>query len=421
MKERILIVGDGGREHALGWKIKQHHAGLRELYFAPGNAGTQQIGINLDVEATDVEKLVGVASDKKINLTIVGPEKPLEGGMGNAFREGKLEIFGPTQEAARLETSKSWAIDFMKRHNIPHPESWIFNNPSAVRQFLENIDCKEIVIKADGLASGKGVFLPSSQIDALLAVERIMIDKEFEDGSKVIIQQRLKGREISFIAITDGDTIVPLLPAQDYKRLHDGDRGPNTGGMGGFAPVPLSQDLLKEIYNTILRPTMDGMREEGNRFQGALFAGLMLTDSGPKVLEYNVRFGDPETQSLVMLLKSDLLPALKNAAVEKLSRLDISFRKGAAVCVVIASEGYPDDPKTGRIIYGLDEINDPNMQIFHAGTKLRVGGIEAIRGRVVGITALGRDVGDARGKIYPYIGEKGIWLRGMQFRKDIGT
>lgn len=325
-REKILIIGNGGREHALGWKVKQS-PNNPELYFAPGNGGTGQIGRNIDSGQLDIDRLLRFSADNGINFTVVGPEAPLAKGIGDVFRENNLPIFAPTEKAARLETSKSWAIDFMVRHNIPHPKSVVITDPHVAIRFFDKPVWNDIVIKANGLAAGKGVFLPNSKEDAMSAIRRIMIDKEFDNGSKVIIQERLRGREMSLLAFTDGKAIVPLLPAQDYKRLQDGDKGPNTGGMGAFAPVPMSAQLYEQVYDTILRPTVDGIREEGNIFQGVLYAGLMLTADGPKVLEFNVRFGDPETQVLMMLLQSDLLTALKNTTEGKLNRRDIIFRR----------------------------------------------------------------------------------------------
>ena len=367
MKERILVVDNRGRGHALGWNLKTADTS-RELFFAPGTYGTSKLGKNVDIGITEINRLAGFASDNEVTLTVVGPEVPLERGIVNAFQEDNLAIFGPTKEAAMLETNKAEAIEFMKRHNIPLPESRIFKDVNEALSFVENPTWAEIVIKACGLAAGKGVILPDSLEEAKQAIQRIMIDKEFDDGKEIIVQERLKGKEVSLICITDGRTIVPLLPVRDYKRISDDDKGPNTGGMGAFAPVPeVNKKLLKEIYNTILVPTIRGMEQEGNLYQGVLYAGLMLTEVGPKVLEYNARLGDPETQALMMLLKSDLYPALKNATESRLHKKDIAFRKGASVCVVLAAEGYPGKPKIGDVVHGLDKINNPDIQILDSG------------------------------------------------------
>src|SRR3989338_1280825 len=420
MTERVLIVGSGGREHALGWKIKQS-ANSPDLYFAPGNGGTQQIGTNLDIEATEVNNLARFSSDNKVGLTVVGPESPLGEGIVNVFNEDRLPIFGPTQEAARLETSKSWAIDFMKRHNIPQPKSVVFTDLRVAMHFFDEPVWKDFVIKADGLASGKGVFLPDSKEEATNAIKRIMIDREFDNGSRIVIQERLRGKEISFLAFTDGKIIVPLLPAQDHKRVNDNDKGHNTGGMGAFAPAAsMDKELVKQVYDRILKPTVEGMGMEGNLFKGVLYAGLMMTNDGPKVLEYNVRFGDPETQPLIMLLNSDLLRALRNTAEVKLKKDNIIFDRGGAVCVVLTAEGYPGKPKIGDVIYGLDKVMNSDIQVFHAGTRLENGSILTNGGRILGVSARGKDINDARRKVSSLIGENGIHFRGMHYRKDIG-
>lgn len=421
MRERILIVDNRGRGHALGWKLKLAD-GSRELFFAPGNYGTSNVGVNVEnIGVTEIDRLERFASDNKITLTVVGPEVPLEKGIVNAFRKDNLAIFGPTQEAAILETSKSEAIRFMQRHNIPHPESRIFDDINEALSFVEKPTWTEIVVKACGLAAGKGVILPDSIDRAKQAVKKIMIDKEFDDGKEVIIQKRLRGKEVSLICITDGKTIVPLLPARDYKRIGETDEGPNTGGMGAFAPVPeVNKKLLKKIYNTILIPTIKGMEEEGNLYQGVLYAGLMLTEDGPKVLEYNARFGDPETQVQMMLLKSDLYPALKNATEGRLHKKDIVFRRGTSVSVVLAAEGYPGRPKIGDIVHGLHTVTNPSVQLFDSGTIMRNGQVETDGGRIIAVTAYGKDIEDARKILYPHIGERGIHFRGMHFRTDIG-
>jgi phosphoribosylamine---glycine ligase len=416
-REKMIIVGNGAREHSVGWQISRFPDNP-QLLFASGNAGTAQIGRNLDIESTDIDRIVSTAKDNQAFI-FVGPEGPLEKGIVNAAKEAGVVIFGPTQEAALLETRKSRAIEFMECHNIPHPRSAVIKDYDIAVHFFDESIWNDVVIKADGLASGKGVFLPDTKEEALRAIKRIMRDKEFDDGSKLIIQERLRGREVSLLALVDGKTIVPLLPAQDSKRLKDRDKGPNTGGMGAFAPAPMNPELFKQVYNTILRPTVDGMRKEGNMFQGVLYAGLMLTADGPKVLEYNVRFGDPETQVLMMLLKSNLLTALRNTAEGKLSKHDIEFYKGVSVCAVLAAEGYPGKPKTGDVIYGLDKINDPNVQVFQAGTRSKDKLIETAGGRVVTVAAYGNNFSSARKVLYSYIGDNGVNFRGAQVRRDI--
>lgn len=419
MSERILIIGSGGREHALGWKIKQS-PDVEKIYFAPGNVGTQTIGQNLDISVNEIDRLRQFSADNEITRTIVGPEVPLELGIVNAYNEDNLPILGPTKEAALLETNKAWAIRFMERHKIPHPPSKIFNDPQEAIDYINNQIPTQIVIKASGLAAGKGVILPDSKEEAHQAIKRIMIDKEIDRGDTVIIQKRLKGGEVSLLAITDGKTIVPFLPAQDFKRAFDGDQGPNTGGMGSIAPTPtLTPQLSKQVFDTILKPAVDGIREEGNQYKGILYAGLMITDDGPKVLEFNARFGDPETQPLMLLLSSDLNLAIKATIEENLTSQNIAFRKGYAICVVLASEGYPDKPQTGQVIYGLEKIESLGVEAFHAGTTTRDGQTVVSSGRVIGLTAWDQNPNKARQKLYAAIGPQGIHFQNMFFRADL--
>lgn len=419
MSERILIIGGGGREHALSWKIKQS-PDVEKIYFAPGNAGTQTIGQNLDISVNEIDRLRQFSADNEVTRTIVGPEVPLELGIVNAYNEDNLPILGPTKEAALLETDKSWAIHFMQRHGIPHPPSKIFNDHQEAIDYVNNQIPTQIVIKASGLAAGKGVILPNSLEEACQAIKRIMIDKEFDRGETVIVQKRLKGKEVSLLAITDGKIIVPFLPAQDFKRAFDGDQGPNTGGMGSIAPTPtLTAELSRQVFDTILKPAVDGIREEGNQYKGILYAGLMITDDGPKVLEFNARFGDPETQPLMLLLSSDLNLAIKAAIEETLTPQNISFRDGYAICVVLASEGYPDKPQTGQIIYGLEKAENLGVQAFHAGTTLKDGKTVVSGGRVIGVTAWDQDLNKAYQTVYAAIGPEAVHFKNMSFRSDI--
>lgn len=419
MSERILIIGSGGREHALGWKIEQSR-NVEKIYFAPGNAGTQTIGQNLDINVNEIDRLRRFSKDNQITLTVVGPEAPLEQGIVNAYTEDNLPIFGPTKEAALLETDKAWAVRFMERHNIPHPPSKIFSDFQEAIDYINNQIPTEIVIKASGLAAGKGVILPDSIEEAYQAIKRIMIDKEFDRGDTVIIQKRLQGKEVSLLAITDGKTVVPFLSVQDYKRAFNGDQGPNTGGMGAIAPTPtLTRELSKQVFDTILQPTVDGIRDEGYLYKGILYLGLMITADGPEVLEFNARFGDPETQPLMMLLSSDLNLAIKATIEESLTPQHISFRKGGAVCVVLVSEGYPGKYQTGQTIYGLDKAGHFGVQPFHAGSAAKDGQIVVSGGRVIGVTAIGQNTNEARQKVYPAIGPRGIYFEKMYFRSDV--
>ena len=417
---KVLIVGGGGREHALGWKISQSPQ-VKKLYFAPGNAGTSLIGENVGIGVGEIEKLKNFVLKNKIDLTVVGPEAPLKEGIVDEFNKEGLRIFGPSRNAARLETDKAWAIKFMQRHNIPHPKSIIFNNPKDAFKFVKKPKWKEYVIKASGLAAGKGVILPDSLKEAKDAIERIMIKKEFDEGKKIIFQERLSGKEVSLLALTDGKTVIPMIPAQDHKKVFDNDKGLNTGGMGAFAPTPTMNDkLLKTVLENILKPTVESMQKEGNLFQGVLYAGLMITKNGPKVLEFNCRFGDPETQPLMMLFSSDFFIALKACTEGKLKNNLVTFRKGCSLCVVLSSGGYPGEYEKGKIIYGLDEI-PKDIQVFYAGTKIENGHVVTNGGRVLGITAYAKTIKEARQKVYSVIGKKQIHFLGMHYRKDIGT
>lgn len=419
--KKVLIIGSGGREHAIGWRLGQD-SGTQELFFAPGNAGTGEIGQNVPIPGTDIDALVAWACEHKPDLTVVGPEAPLSEGIVDVFETKSLPIFGPNKAAAQLEASKAWATSFMERHAIPHPLSRVFTESLEALDFVRTNAWDGVVIKADGLAAGKGVIVADSKKEAEAAVHTMMIDGAFAGaGRTVVIQEKLTGPEVSVLAFCDGNVAVPLVPAQDHKRIFDRDLGPNTGGMGAYAPVPLVDDLLlDEIHRTILQPTVDGMREEGHSFKGILFAGLMLTPKGPKVLEYNVRFGDPETEPLIMLLESDLVPILASCIEGTLDPSLVRFRKGSAACVVIATKGYPETSEKGVLIQGLDASHDPNITVFHAGTLQTDRGIVTHGGRVLGVTAYGRTIGEALSRAYGAIGQDGVHFEGMQYRRDIG-
>ncbi len=419
MQERtVLGIGNGGREHALAWKLSQT---VDKVITAPGNVGTEQIGENIPIDVTDIDRLVGFAKDRKVDLTFVGPEVPLGLGIVNAFTEEGLPIFGPTKEAALLETDKAFAVSFMERHNIAHPETFVFSSPDQALMFVENPKWSRFVIKASGLAAGKGVYLPDSVEEANDTIDKILVRKVFNPDDKVVIQERLEGEEISLLAISDGKTVIPLLPSQDHKRAYDGDLGPNTGGMGAYAPATImTESLLQEAYGTILKPTIDGMREEGTSFKGVLYAGLMLTKDGPKVLEFNVRFGDPETQPLMMLLSSDLANIFKASIDGTLTKDHVKFKKGSSAAVILAAQGYPGSYKKGDIIHGLESVSDPDIQIFHAGTVRRDGDIVTNGGRVLAVTAYKPDLKQAINAVYGQIDDE-VHFDGMQFRKDIGS
>ncbi|RMG32221.1 MAG: phosphoribosylamine--glycine ligase [Planctomycetota bacterium] len=417
---KVLVVGSGGREHALAWKLRQSSR-VSRVYCAPGNAGTADEGTNVDIAATDIERLVRFAKSEGIDLTVVGPEAPLVAGIVDAFQDAGLTIFGPTAAAARLEGSKSFAKQIMRRANVPTADFRTFDDPEAAAAFLQSREDQPWVVKADGLAAGKGVTVCRDRAEALQAVRRALVEGAFgEAGRTVVIEECLQGEEASILAIVDGTTIVPLESSQDHKRAYDGDRGPNTGGMGAYSPCPLIDDAtMDEIAGRILVPTVHAMREAGTPFRGVLYAGLMMTGQGPKVLEFNVRFGDPEAQPVLMRLQSDLLPVLEAAARGRLAdAAALRWDPRPAVCVVMASEGYPGAYETGFPIRGLEEAARlPNVKVFHAGTARRNGEIVTAGGRVLGVTALGEDLADA--KLQAYRAVKCIRWKGAWCRKDI--
>ncbi len=412
---KVLIVGSGGREHALAWKITQSPR-RAQLFVAPGNAGTA--AYNVSIKAEDIPALVTFANDQHIDLVIIGPEAPLAIGVADALRAAGRLVFGPSPAAAQIEASKAFSKAFMQRHHIPTARFATFTEYRAALKHLLGVDYP-IVIKASGLAAGKGVILPDCADDAEAALRSIMLSKEFgAAGDEVIIEERLSGEEVSLLAFTDGVTIRPMPPAQDHKRLLDGDRGPNTGGMGAYAPAPILPPALVEDYTrSILQPTIDGLREEGKPFVGVLYAGLMLTADGPRVLEYNCRFGDPETQAILPLLDTDLLDITEACATGSLNQIDIQWKKGAAACVVIASEGYPGKYPNGREIHGLDATLEEAV-VFHAGTKLNEGRVVTAGGRVLGVTGFGENFREAIRHAYQAVGK--IEFAGMQYREDIG-
>lgn len=405
----------------MGWKLSQSPK-VGKIYFAPGNGGTQEVGDNIAIKATEIEKLLRFALTNKIGLTLVGPEDTLAMGIVDLFTNNNLLVFGPSELATRLESNKAWAVDFMNKYQIPHPLSYPFDNFQKANSFIKSHKAGDYVIKASGLALGKGVILPKTRSEALETIKRIMINKEFGDaGNQIIIQERIFGPEISLLAFADGNNIVPLASAQDHKQIFDHDKGPNTGGMGAYAPVPsMTPQLIQTIEKTILKPTIEGMKKDKCPFQGIIFVGLMITKDGPKVLEYNARFGDPETQSLMMLMKSDLFPVLMSCIKGKLKKRQVLFRKGSAICVVLASKGYPGQYQKGKIIRGLIPINK-NVKIFHAGTTRKMKYTVASGGRVLGVTAYAKDIKGAREVAYLAIGKKGVNFSGMQYRKDIGA
>jgi phosphoribosylamine--glycine ligase len=415
---RVLVIGGGGREHALAWKLARDGA---EVLVAPGNAGTAAIAENVPRSVNDIPGLVQLARDRAVDLTVVGPEAPLVAGIVDAFTAAGLRIFGPTAKAAQLEGSKIFCKQILHRGDVPTAMFQEFRSTARAREFLEAREDMPVVIKADGLAAGKGVFVCGSREEALAAVETLGTDPQFAAAaSGILVEERLDGMEVSVMAITDGRTIVTLPPLQDHKAAFDGDRGPNTGGMGAYCPTPFVDDaLLAEIESRILVPTVHALRRSKTPFQGVLYAGLMLTAQGPKVLEYNARFGDPECEALMLRLDSSLLDLL-DAAVDR--RLDEvappRWTDGASVTVIMAAEGYPGSVEKGRAIRGLDDAAAvPGVQVFHAATKLTDAGIVTDGGRVLAVTASGPSL--AAAKLQAYTAVREIRWPGAWCRKDI--
>jgi phosphoribosylamine--glycine ligase len=412
----VLIIGSGGREHAMAWKVAQSLR-LTKLYIVPGNAGTGECGENVLLDVTSHADVVRFCKEKRIDLALIGPEIPLADGLADSLSAEGIRCFGPSQAAAKIESSKSFAKDFMARHQIPTARYAAFDKVADAIAFLESADYP-VVIKASGLAAGKGVILPETLDEAKAVVESILVDKTFgEAGNEVIIEERLSGQEVSLMAFTDGETIVPMLPAQDHKRLLDGDNGPNTGGMGAYAPAPIfTADLMREAVESILKPAVDGLRKEGMPFVGVLYAGLMLTSKGIYTLEFNCRFGDPETQAVLPLLETDLLDIADACVNGNLKDVNIRWKDGAAVCIVLASKGYPEQVESGKIV--KFEKLPANTVCFHAGTKINSGQVITAGGRVFGVTAWAESLAKSIKSAYDGVGK--INFDGMQFRRDIG-
>ena len=413
----LLVIGSGGREHALCWKLTQSPH-LERLYIAPGNAGTESFGENIQVGSEDAAALVEFALDKKIDFVVVGPEAPLAAGLADALQEAGLRVFGPTEAAAQIEASKVFAKDFMDRYAIPSGRYASFTEYEPALTYLRQAEFP-VVIKASGLAAGKGVIVPETVAQAEAALRSMLLEAEFGEASRqVLIEERLSGPEVSLLAFTDGRTVRPMPPAQDHKRLFEGDQGPNTGGMGAYAPAPICPPaLVDEIMQTILQPTVDGLRLEGSPFVGVLYAGLMLTESGPQVLEFNCRFGDPETQVLLPLLDGDLIEILEACVDGRLDQIEVAWKEQSAACVVLASENYPGKVPIDRQISGLNpEV--PGSVIFHAGTRRKGGAVLTAGGRVLTVTGLGNDLRSALKSAYRRV--EGIYFMGMQYRRDIG-
>lgn len=417
---KVLVVGSGGREHALCWKIRQSPL-VERLFCAPGNPGIAAVADRIDIGADDLQGLLRFAVAEKIDLTVVGPEAPLCAGIHDVFQKQKRLCFGPDKASAEIEGSKSFARELCRRHRIPGPNYWTFDDHLLVRSFLDNREDGPIVVKASGLAAGKGVTVCKNSDEAKVAAADCLEKGRFgAAGTTVVLEEFLEGTELSLITLTDGHTIVPLEPARDHKAVHDGDKGPNTGGMGVITPVPVMPRMAAQIESQIVFPTVHAMNREGRRYRGFLYTGLMLTAQGPRVLEYNCRLGDPETQPLLMRLQSDLLPLLLATAEGKLETQEAPvWDRQVAVCVVACSGGYPGDYKSGVPIFGLNRVaTGPDLQIFHSGTAQKGGDLLTAGGRVLAVTALGKDAAAARARAYEAL--QHIEFAGMHYRSDIG-
>ena len=415
---RVLILGSGGREHALAWKIAQSPK-VNKIYCAPGNAGTASVAENIDISPDNIQALLNFALIKGIGLTVVGPEQPLVKGIADSFEESGLRVFGPSQRAAEIEGSKVFCKDLMKKYGIPTARYESFNSLDQVKLFTKEED--PVVVKASGLASGKGVVLCRNGKEARSAIQSIMQGKVFGNaGDQVVIEEFLTGQEVSLLAFTDGKTILPLESAQDHKAAFDDDKGPNTGGMGAYSPAPIFTDeLKKKVVDEIMIPTVRAMAKEGRYYRGILYAGLMLTESGPKVLEFNARFGDPETQPIMMRIKNDIVPIFEACIDGTLATQTLQWKPESTVCVVMAAKGYPGSYEKGNEITGLNLNENQQAMVFHAGTKLDNGKVLTNGGRVLGVTALGLNINQAIKNAYSVV-DKIKW-DGIHFRKDIGS
>lgn len=416
---KVLVVGGGGREHALVWKIAQSPE-VSKVYCAPGNEGISHQATLVPIEANDLNGLLEFARKERMDLTVVGPEEPLTRGIVDLFESKGLPIFGANQKAAELEGSKAFAKEMMKKYHIPTASYEIFEDRQSAIDYVQKQGAP-IVVKADGLAGGKGVILCKSVREAIEAIDRMMVKKIFGvAGNRVVIEEYLVGEEASYIAFTDGKSILPLASSQDHKAIFDGDEGPNTGGMGAYSPAPVvTEEVNQKIVEKILRPIIQGMAEEGRPYRGVIYAGLMISNGQPRVLEFNARFGDPETQPALVRMKGDMIPILEACIRGTLSRCQIEWDQRASVCVVMASKGYPGDYEKGKRIEGLEEVSRmKDIFVFHAGTTLKNGQVVTNGGRVLGVTGLGENIPKAIERTYQAV-EKISW-EGVHFRKDIG-
>ncbi|AVD36400.1 phosphoribosylamine--glycine ligase [Clostridioides difficile] len=414
---KILVVGGGGREHAICWKLSKEK-NVEKIYCAPGNAGIANVAECVNIGDTNIEELLKFAKENEIGLTIVGPEVPLVMGIVDEFEKEGLRVFGPNKKCAQLEGSKAFSKEFMIKHNIPTAKYKEYTNLEEAISEIDNFGYP-VVIKADGLAAGKGVVIPENREDAIATLKEMMSDKKFgAAGDKIVIEEFLKGIETSILAFVDNDTIVPMASAKDHKKVNNYEQGPNTGGMGTFSPSEIyTEELANRVKETVLEKTLEGFKKDGLDFKGILFVGLMITEDGEKVLEYNVRFGDPETQSVLFRLETDLHEIMESILDNKLKDIEINYSDDEAVCVMLTSGGYPDSYEKGKIITGLENLDD-DIVVFHSGTKMLDGNLVTNGGRVIGITAKSATVKDAAEKVYENI--KKINFEGMHYRTDIG-
>jgi len=416
---KVLVIGSGGREHALVWKIRQSPR-VSRVFCAPGNAGIGEMADLVSLTPDNVQGLRRFAAQEGVDLTVVGPELPLSLGLVDEFTAHGLRVFGPTRQAAQLETSKAFAKELMRRQGIPTPYFGVFSDPDEAQRYIAEVGAP-IVVKADGLAAGKGVIICTTVKEAHEAVDEIMRARLFGDaGDCVVVEEFLEGEEVSFLAFTDGQTVLPLAAAQDHKRVFDGDRGPNTGGMGAYSPVPLvTPSLADRIVQEVMLPAVYGLRQRGIIYRGILYAGLMINKDSVKVLEFNARFGDPECQPLMLRLQSDLVDVMEAVIEERLAEVTLSWDPRPAVCVVLTAEGYPGSYETGKMITGLDELKQwQDGVVFHAGTVKVDGAFATKGGRVLAVTALGSDIPAAIATVYQAV--KKISWSGMHYRHDIG-
>ena len=417
---KVLVIGGGGREHALVWKISQSPK-VTQIYAAPGNAGIAQLAECTPIKAEDISGLLSFAKSKAVDLTIVGPEGPLSMGIVDEFTKAGLRIFGPSGKAAEIEASKKFSKDLMKKYRIPSAEYSVFTDRVSAETYVREKGVP-IVVKADGLAAGKGVVVAETVEEAIKALDMIMIQRAFGNaGDRVVIEEFLKGEEASFMAFTDGKTVVPMVSSQDHKRAFDGDRGPNTGGMGAYSPAPIvTKQLEHQVMEKIMIPTVRAMETEGRLFKGVLYAGLMILNHEAKVLEFNARFGDPETQPIMMRLDTDLVDIIQAIIEGNLSKIDVKWKVESAVCIVMASGGYPGNYQKGKELKGLENASKRDrVMVFHAGTRLKDGKAVTDGGRVLGVTGLGPMIASAIDNAYAGVRE--ISFEGAHYRRDIGA